>query len=263
MIRLAVAGASGQTGSRVVELAARHADFQVVAALTAESDPRLGQPAVAGEPRLTLSADTKAAFDVLVDFSTPAGTVQWCQRSFAAGAAFVSGTTGLTEEHQFLLHVAAEKIPVLWASNFSVGINLLLRLVGPMARGLGQDFDVEIVETHHNRKVDAPSGTALSLGKAVAESTGRDFDKAVVHGRSGQVGPRQKGQIGIHAVRLGDEIGRHEIHFAGPGETIVLQHTARSRDTFARGALVAARWITRQKPGFYSMQDLVAGERGR
>jgi 4-hydroxy-tetrahydrodipicolinate reductase len=258
MVRLAVAGASGQTGSRVVELAARHAEFRIVAALVADSDPRVGQSALAGDPQLILAADTKASFDVLVDFSTPAGAVEWCQRCFRAGAAFVSGTTGLSDEQQFLLHVAAEKIPVLQASNFSVGINLLSRLVGPVARELGADFDIEIVETHHNRKVDAPSGTALSLAKTIADATGRNLDTDVVHGRSGQVGPRPKGQIGIHAVRLGDVVGRHEIHFAGPGETLTLQHTARSRDTFARGALVAARWITAQKPGLYSMQDVAS-----
>ena len=258
MIRLVVAGASGQTGSRVVELAARHAEFQIAAALVADSDPRLGQPAMAGDSQLVLAADTNDPFDVLVDFSTPAGAVQWCQRCFQAGAAFVSGTTGLSDDQQFLLHVAAEKIPVLQASNFSVGINLLSRLVGPIARELGGDFDIEIIETHHNRKVDAPSGTALSLAKAVTDATGRNLDTDVVHGRTGQAGPRPKGQIGIHAVRLGDEVGRHEIHFAAPGETITLGHAVRSRDTFARGALIAARWITAQKPGLYSMQDVIA-----
>jgi 4-hydroxy-tetrahydrodipicolinate reductase len=257
MIRLAVAGASGQTGSRVVELAARHPDFELVAALTADSDPRLGQPAVVDDPSLLLADDTDARYDVLIDFSTPAGTVQWCGRSFKAGAAFVSGTTGLSDEQQLVLQLAAEKVPVLRASNFSVGINLLLRLVGPIAREIGGEYDVEVVEAHHKRKVDAPSGTALALGQAIADATGRTLESDATHGRSGQVGPRPGGQIGFHALRLGDEVGRHEIHFGGPGETIVLQHTAHSRDTFARGALVAARWIVNQKPGLYSMQDLL------
>ena len=261
MIRLAVAGASGQTGSRVVELTARHPDFQLVAALTAESDPRLGQPAVANGPALLLADDTDAAFDVLIDFSTPAGTVQWCGRCFKTGAAFVSGTTGLSDEQQLVLQLAADKVPVLRAANFSMGVNLLLRLVGPIARELGDDYDVEIVEAHHRRKVDAPSGTALSLGQAIADATGRSLESAATHGRSGPVGPRPRGQIGFHALRLGDEVGRHEIHFGAPGETIVLKHTAHSRDTFARGALVAARWITTQKPGLYSMQDIITSAR--
>ncbi|HUU83871.1 MAG TPA: 4-hydroxy-tetrahydrodipicolinate reductase [Phycisphaerae bacterium] len=258
MIRLAVAGATGQTGSRVVQWAARHPEFKLVAALAAESDPRMGQPAVPDDPTVLLADDTDAAYDVLIDFSTPAGTVQWCGRTFQAGAAFVSGTTGLSDEQQLVLHVAAEKVPVLWAANFSVGINLLLRTVGPVARELGADFDVEIVEAHHTRKVDAPSGTALALGKTIAEATGRSLEADAIHGRSGSVGPRPKGQIGFHALRLGDEVGRHEIHFGGPGETLVLQHTVRSRDTFARGALVAAHWLVRQKPALYSMQDMLA-----
>jgi 4-hydroxy-tetrahydrodipicolinate reductase len=257
MIRLAIVGASGQTGSRVVALAAGHPEFQVVAALTAESDPRLGQPAVPGDPSLVLAADTTATFDVLIDFSTPAGTVQWCGRCFQAGTPFVSGTTGLSDEQQLVLHLAAEKVPVLTASNFSVGINLLLRLVGPIARELGHEYDVEIVEAHHRHKVDSPSGTALSLGKAVAAATGRKLETDAVHGRSGQVGPRPKGQIGFHAVRLGDEVGRHEVHFGGPGETLTLAHRAHSRDPFARGALLAAKWITTQQPGLYSMRDVL------
>ena len=261
MIRLAVVGASGQTGSRVVALAARHPDFQVVAALTADSDPRLGHPALAEDPSLLLANDTDAQCDVLIDFSTPAGTVQWCGRCFKAGAALVSGTTGLSDEQQLVLQLAAEKVPVLRASNFSVGINLLLRLVGPIARELGGDYDVEIVEAHHKRKLDAPSGTALSLGEAIAEATGRSLEPGATHGRSGQVGPRPRGQIGFHALRLGDEVGRHEIHLGGPGETLVLKHTAHSRDTFARGALVAAKWITTQTPGLYSMQDVITSAR--
>ncbi len=257
MIRVAIAGATGRTGSRVLELAHQAPDFEVVGALVARDDSRLGQPAFADDTGLTLEAGTNTAFDVLIDFSLPDGTVQWCQRAYESGAAFVSGTTGLSDEQRFLLHLAAERTPVVWAANFSIGINLLLRMVGPVARELGEDFDIEVVETHHNQKIDAPSGTALSLGQAMADATGRDFDSDVVYGRSGTPGPRPRRQIGIHAIRLADEVGRHEVHFAGSGETLVLQHAARSRDAFARGALTAARWAVRQKPGLYSMQDVI------
>jgi len=258
MIRLAVVGATGRTGSRVIELARRQSSFQIVAGLTSGSDPRLGKPAWSAEGAVRLSAETEAKFDVLVDFSLPPATMHWLERCVKRGCALVSGTTGLSEKQRQTLHQAAERIPVLWASNFSVGINLLLRYAGPVARELGADFDIEIVETHHRRKVDAPSGTALSLARAMVGATGRNFDDDVVHGRSGIVGPRPAGQIGIHAVRLGDEIGRHEIHFASAGETVVLQHTARSRHAFASGALAAARWMVGRQPGLYSMQDVLA-----
>ncbi|MCP4251612.1 MAG: 4-hydroxy-tetrahydrodipicolinate reductase, partial [bacterium] len=178
---------------------------------------------------------------------------------FERGAAFVSGTTGLSEEQLLVLHLASEKVPVLWSANFSPGMNLLQRLAGVVARELGDGYGIEIVEAHHDRKVDAPSGTALSLAQAVVEATGRDLDQDLVFGRRGTTGSRPERQIGIHALRLGDEVGRHEIHFGGPGETIVLRHTAHSRDAFARGALKAARWIIGQPPGLYTMQDVAGG----
>lgn len=261
MIRIAVTGAAGRMGSRVIELARTDPDFEIVAALTVSSDPRLGQPAVADRHDLTLAADTRAEFDVLIDFSLPDGLMHWLPRCVESGAALVSGTTGLSEAEQAALRAAGRRIPALWAANFSVGINLLMDLASLVAQELGADFDVEIVETHHNRKVDAPSGTALSLARAIAETTGGDFDAEVVYGRRGQAGPRPKHQIGIHAVRLGDELGRHEIHFGGPGETLVLRHTVHSRDPFARGALLAAKWIAGQQPGFYTMREVVAPAR--
>ena len=261
MIRAAVVGATGQTGRCVLETAGRTPGFKVVAALTADNDPWLRQAVRVGNRTVTLASDTDEPFDVLIDFSTPAGMVQWCQRCFERGAAFVSGTTGCSDEQRFVLHLAAEKVPVLWAPNFSVGMNLLQRLVGAVARELGDEYEVEIVEAHHDRKVDAPSGTASALARTIAEATGRDVEKDLVHGRQGQTGPRPKRQIGMHALRLGDEMGRHEIHFGGPGETLVLGHSVHSREAFARGALTAARWVVGRKPGLYSMQDVAAPAR--
>ena len=263
MIRVAVVGATGKTGQRVLDLAGREPGFEVVAALTAENDPWLRQTVRVGTKSVTIASETDQPFDVLIDFSRPAGAVRWCRRCFERGAAFVSGTTGLSDEQEFVLRLAAEKVPVLWAPNFSPGINLLQRLVGTVARELGEDYGIEIVEAHHDQKADAPSGTALSLARTIVEATGRDMDTDVVHGRCGQVGPRPRRQIGMHALRMGDDVGWHEIHFGGPGETLVFRHTVRSRDAFARGALAAARWVVGRKPGFYSMQAVLAAGRTR
>lgn len=261
MLRIAVAGAGGRMGSRLVEMAHKDPELDLVATLIAPSDPRLGEPAIAGGDRPRLAADTDATFDVLIDFSLPDGTMQWLPRCLEAGSALVSGTTGLSDSQIAALRTAGRKVPVLWTSNFSVGINLMQRLAASAVRELGPDFDIEIVEVHHNRKVDAPSGTAWSLAKALADARGRNVESDFVLGRRGQAGPRPRREIGIHAVRLGDEVGRHEIHFGGPGETLVLQHTVHSRDTFARGALLAAKWIVNQEPGFYTMQDVLGAGR--
>ncbi len=258
MIRLAVAGAAGRMGTRVVQLAREDNNFSIVAALTVASDPRLGQAIAPGRGDVVLTADATAKFDVLIDFSLPDGTMHWLARCVECNAAMVSGTTGLSPAQQAAVRAAGRRVPILWAANFSVGIGLMAQHAAELARKLGPDFDIEIVETHHNRKLDAPSGTALSLAEAIAEATGRDLTAELVHGRHGQVGPRPKRQIGMHAIRLGDEFGQHEIHFGGPGETLVLQHRVHSRDTFARGALLAAKWIVDRAPGFYTMNEVVA-----
>lgn len=175
-------------------------------------------------------------------------------------AALVSGTTGLTDAHHAELSAAAKSVPVLWASNFSPGIQALTRALTQLVRDLGDDYDIEVVESHHRRKVDAPSGTALSLVEALqrARAEHEQPPGEVVHGRLGTAGPRPAGQIGLHALRLGDEVGRHEIHFGGPGETLTISHTAWSRDTFARGAIWAAKWIAGKPPGRYSFADACA-----
>ncbi|HEY3243283.1 MAG TPA: 4-hydroxy-tetrahydrodipicolinate reductase, partial [Phycisphaerae bacterium] len=156
---------------------------------------------------------------------------------------------------QARIEEAAGAIAILKAANFSVGINVLLSLVGRLAAELGDDYDIEIVEAHHRAKVDAPSGTALWLLQAITEATGRDPHTDVVHGRSGAIGPRPPRQIGVHALRLGDNPGCHTIHFATAGERLSLTHAATSRDTFARGALRAAEWVARRRPGMYTMAD--------
>jgi len=261
MIRLAVIGATGRMGQRVLSLAAAEAGMEVAAAITAQDDPWLRQSVSLGRRSLTLTADTQEPFDVAVDFSSPQGTVEWCRKSFERGAAFVSGTTGLSAEQMLVLHLAAERVPVLWAPNFSPAVYALMHLAGEAAKALNEGYEIEIVEAHHDRKVDSPSGTALSLVQAVAEARGLDAEKDVVYGRRGAVGPRPQRQIGVHSLRLGDEVGRHEVHFGGAGETLILSHAAHSRDAMVRGALQAARWIAGRPAGLYSLDDVFGPKR--
>lgn len=264
-LRLAVVGCTGRMGQTLVQLATEDPAFDLVAAATTGDDPRLGQDAgslIGGDAIGVLVTNTiDAPCDVVIEFTLPPGCASWTQWCLKNKTPLVSGTTGLTDSQQAALREAAEQIPIVWAPNMSVGVNLMLAMVAELAGRLDEEWDVEICETHHRRKVDAPSGTALSLARAIAEASGRDLDAEAVYGRHGQAGPRPKHQIGIHAVRLGDQVGQHEIHFGGPGETLVLRHTVHSRDTFARGALRAAKWIAGQQPGFYTMGQVVAPAR--
>ena len=173
--------------------------------------------------------------------------------------ATVIGTTGLTESQLAAVADAAAKIAVVHAPNMSVGVNLLFKIVGEMAAALGPEYDIEITETHHRFKRDAPSGTALGLARGICEATGRSAGDALVHGRSGKC-PRQGGQIGMHAIRLGDTVGEHSVQFGSLGETVTISHCAHTRDIFAVGALRAAEWVAGRKPGLYSMQDVLFGE---
>jgi 4-hydroxy-tetrahydrodipicolinate reductase len=168
----------------------------------------------------------------------------------------VIGTTGLKEKDHAAIDVATENIPILQAPNMSVGVNILLKLAALAAQGLGEDYDVEIVELHHRFKKDAPSGTALALADAILKASGKSR-KSLVYGRHGDDDSRQSGQIGMHSLRLGDEVGRHTIYFAALGERVELGHVATSRDTFALGAMRAAKWLSDRKPGRYFMSDVL------
>jgi len=256
MIRLAVTGAAGRMGRRIIELARDRKNLQVVAALEAPGHPQLGRPAIGGEPNLTQDCDVP--FDVLVDFSLPAATENVLSLARNDAAAIVMGTTGHTPDQLAAIDQAAKHIPLLKAPNMSVGINLLLRLIGQVARALGADYDAEIVEAHHRFKADAPSGTAVALLDALCQATDRKPDRDAVFGRHGQTGQRPAGQIGVHAVRMGDVVGQHEVFFSTLGETVSLRHTAHTRDTFVQGALRAAEWVVGKPPGLYSMQDVLS-----
>jgi 4-hydroxy-tetrahydrodipicolinate reductase len=195
-----------------------------------------------------------AAADVVIDFSLPEALEKALPG--LGRAALVTGTTGLSEAQRAALDARAEVAPVLAAANFSVGVNLLLGLVRKAAAAL-PDFDVEIVEAHHRHKIDAPSGTALALGGAVAEARGVDLDALAVHGRKGRTGERPPGQIGFHALRGGDVAGEHTVSLLGTGERLSLSHAASSRAVFAAGAVRAARWVCGRAPGRYHMADVL------
>jgi len=263
MILLAIAGAAGRMGRRLIALASQDARFELVAALEATGHPHLGadsgELAGIGRNHLPLQDHTDTEFRVLVDFSTPAGTAHWLDYCCLKQRAMVIGTTGHSDEQEQAIRRAAGAIPILKAPNMSVGVNVLFRLAAQAARQLGPEYDIEIVEAHHRFKKDAPSGTALGLLEAVTQAGGGAERRDVVFGRSGQTGQRPAGQIGVHALRIGDTVGEHEVHFGTLGETVILKHVAHTRDTFVRGALRAAAWIVDKPAGLYSMQDVLFG----
>jgi 4-hydroxy-tetrahydrodipicolinate reductase len=258
---LVMHGAAGRMGRRILALATEEQVFEITGAIDHPSHPDLGKDAglLAGITSLGVKLDSQFSktASVVIDFSLPDAvnqTVGWCVQNRTA---LVMGTTGLEKVHMDILQKAAEKIAIVQATNMSLGMNLLFSIVGKVAVALGADYDIEITEAHHRFKKDAPSGSALSLAKSICEATARDYPGCLVHGREGKDVPRQPGTIGMHAIRAGDIVGQHSVFFGTLGETVTISHNASSRDTFARGALRAAKWVLRQKPGLYTMQDVL------
>jgi 4-hydroxy-tetrahydrodipicolinate reductase len=240
VIKFAINGANGRMGRALQALLHDDARFDLVAAINATDEWR-------GAPKL----------DVVVDFSSHAGFDAALAHCIAQNVALVSGTTGLDASQRNALVEAARTIPVLHAANFSLGVALLTRLVREAAARL-PDWDLEILETHHARKVDAPSGTALALGYAAAEARGKSFDEVAVLSREGRIGARPAGAIGFASLRAGDVIGEHTAMFATAGERLELSHRATDRTIFARGALAAAAWIAGKPPGAYTVDDVIS-----
>ena len=257
-MRLAIVGASGRMGRAVVALASGDGIEIVCAVGTTDIGRDAGELAGIGPIGTCvvdgLAAVERCAADVVVDFSAPGATLSLAAIAAAAGSALVSGTTGLGEDALAVLDQASKRVPVLWEPNMSVGVHVLGRLVAQAAAAL-PEWDVEIVETHHRAKVDAPSGTALRLAEIVRGA--RPATTRLVHGRQGKPGPRAADQIGMHALRGGDVIGDHVVHWMGGGERIELAHRATSRNVFAHGALRAARWIATRPAGFYTLDDVL------
>jgi len=258
---LAVNGAAGRMGKRILAFAVEEGLFSVVAATEHPRHPDMGKDAgiLAGIESLNvpLTANLPRKADVMIDFSLPEAaetTITHCRDN---GIALVLGTTGLSKSHFDLLNSAASKIAIVQATNMSLGMNLLFALVGKVAKSLGEEYDIEIVEAHHRFKKDAPSGSALSLAESICKETGRSYPECIINGRQGKDALRKKGEIGMHAVRAGDIIGQHSVIYSTLGETVTIAHNAHTRDTFARGAVRAAGWVVAQKPGLYSMRDVL------
>jgi 4-hydroxy-tetrahydrodipicolinate reductase len=217
-------------------------------------------PAGLGKNNITVSSDLAALLanaDGLLDFTVPAATVAHAELAARAGRVHIIGTTGLAGENEKLIAQAAKRAVIVKSGNFSMGVNLLAALTKRVARTLDEDFDIEVVEMHHNKKVDAPSGTALMLGQAAADGRGVDLAQRSQRGRDGHTGARSPGDIGFASLRGGSVVGDHTVMFAGPAERIELTHKAEDRMIFARGALRAALWARSQKPGLYAMADVL------
>jgi 4-hydroxy-tetrahydrodipicolinate reductase len=260
-IKLAVTGAGGRMGRRIVALTSEIPSLKLTAATECDGHPQLGQDIglIAGTGPLNVMVSTSPAAkpDVMIDFSLPESTMQWGDYCSKNGIALVIGTTGLSEQQKKILKNHSKNIPLLIAPNMSLGVNLLFQLVGQVARSLGTEYDIEIAEAHHRFKKDAPSGTALELARRIAQDMQWPFPGCLVHGREGKEALRKEKTIGIHAIRGGDTVGIHSVFYTAQGETVEIKHTAHSRDTFARGALRAAAWLATQKPGQYTMADVL------
>jgi 4-hydroxy-tetrahydrodipicolinate reductase len=260
-MKLALHGATGRMGLSIVRLAQAAPDVQIVGAACASTDPNAGKDVgdLAGVGTLGVVAmeDVSAALlgaDVVVDFSTASAVERLLAVASRQKVAVVSGTTNLDSAAEQALRRAAEVVPVLWAPNMSLGVQILAALVEQAVRRLGPEYDVEIVEIHHRKKVDAPSGTAKRLVEAVKKERARVNE---LHGRDGQVGARSDEEVAVFGLRGGDVIGDHTVHLLGPGERLELTHRASSRDLFAHGALRAAGFVISQKPGLYTMADVL------
>ncbi|MES1205670.1 MAG: 4-hydroxy-tetrahydrodipicolinate reductase [Pseudomonadota bacterium] len=269
-LTVAVLGAGGRMGCAILRVLAETPGARVTAAVDRETDPRIGLDAgtiaslagpltgtVLGVP-LSAALPAAGVASVWIDFTSPSATAAVAAAAAARGACLVVGTTGVTPEGKQALASAAERVPVVFAPNTSVGITVLLRLVADAARLLGPGYDIEVVETHHRMKRDAPSGTALRLAQALAEATGRDLERDARYARQGDIGPRTKAEIGIQTLRGGDVVGDHTVFFLGDGDRIEITHRASTRDTFARGAVRAALWTRGRPPGLYDMRDVLA-----
>ncbi len=264
MLNIAVSGAAGRMGTRIITLAMDNNDLNVIGALEHKDHKKIGVDVgeIIGTAKTGIAlsdslSDISDTVDVIVDFSTPASSLSLIREAASGNTAIVIGTTGFSREHISEIKSFSSTIPCVLAPNMSVGVNLLLKTLGDIARVLGDDYDVEIVEAHHRLKKDAPSGTALRMAQVLAEALNRDLEQTAVYSRKGLIGERTKKEIGIQTVRAGDIVGEHTVLFGGLGERIEIAHRASSRDTFARGALKAALWISQQQPGLYDMQDVL------
>ncbi|MDE0843903.1 MAG: 4-hydroxy-tetrahydrodipicolinate reductase [Psychrobacter pacificensis] len=263
-IKVGVIGAGGRMGRMLIEAVQNNPKTILNAAIERQGSSLVGADAgeVAAIGRLEVQiVDVLEAvindIDVLIDFSLPDATEKNMQVCAEHNVAMVIGTTGFNEAQEQVLAKASEKIAIVYAGNYSTGVNLSLKLLGMAAKAFGNEADVEIIEAHHKHKIDAPSGTAYMMAEAVAEARGQNLKDVAIYGREGQTGERESGTIGIHAVRGGEIVGDHTVMFIADGEVVEITHRARERMTFAAGAVRAATWVTEQAIGQYDMQDVL------
>lgn len=264
MIKAIVAGAAGRMGRRIIHMIHQNQDIQLSAAFERPGHPAVNEDAgtVAGLGELDIRiagslGDVIDQGEVLIDFTTPEATLENLSMAASQGLAMVIGTTGIAGDMLEELKRLAGQVRCVMAPNMSVGVNVMFRIAGEMARILGNDYDMEILEVHHRLKKDAPSGTATRLAQILAQAVGRDLEKVGVYERKGIVGERTDEEIGVQALRAGDITGEHTVLFAGTGERLELIHRAHNRDNFARGAVRAALWVIKQPEGLYDMQDVL------
>jgi 4-hydroxy-tetrahydrodipicolinate reductase len=259
--KLVIIGAAGRMGRRIISLNIDAGWFDIIAAVETKDHPDIGKDAglvaLVGPINVKLDSVCPAGADVAIDFSQPVAADRTVDHCLKSNVALVLGTTGLSDKQHKTIKTASEKIPIVYGTNMSIGMNVLFSLAGKVASMLGDEYDTEIIEQHHRFKKDAPSGSALTLAENICKATGKKFPDCLTYGRSGKNALREKGTIGIHAVRAGDITGIHSVAFSTLGETVTLNHTAHSRDTFALGAVRAARWLVGKKPGLYSMADVL------
>lgn len=263
-VKIAVTGAAGRMGKTLIEAIALNPGSELSAAIERADSPAIGRDAGelagVGVNGVTIVDDLAAVindFDVLIDFTAPAATVANARACAAAGKKMIIGTTGCTAEDKQVIAESAGQSAICMATNFSTGVNLCFKLLKEAASILGDDYDVEILEAHHRHKVDAPSGTALSMGEAVAQGKGRDLKDYALYAREGQVGPRPEKEIGFATVRGGDVVGDHTVMFMADGERVEISHKASSRMSFGRGAVRAAVWVAGMQTGLFDMQDVL------
>ena len=260
MTTLAITGAAGRMGQRLIAVARESKDLQVIAAIERGGSDALerdaGEVAGIGNIGLPIDAAMKATPDVLIDFTAPAGMKHWMKVCRDRKIAMVIGTTGLVPEDHDAIDEASAFIPILQAGNMSLGVTVMCKIVAEVAQLLGDDYDVEVVEAHHRFKKDAPSGTAEMVAAAILEGLNRDKSN-LVYGRHGGDVPRKPKDVGMHSLRMGDEVGTHTAYFAALGERLEITHKATNRDTFVHGALKAAAWLKDQKPGRYTIRQML------
>jgi 4-hydroxy-tetrahydrodipicolinate reductase len=262
--RVAVTGAAGRMGRMLLQAVDDSEELSLGAAIEHPGSSLLGadagELAGIGNRGIAVTSDVAVVadhFDVLIDFTVADACVANVEACALASKPVVIGTTGFSAEQQARIDAASQRIPLCQASNYSTGVNLCFQLLEFAAQVLGDEADVEIYEAHHRHKIDAPSGTALSMGQVVAQELGRDLDEVAVYGRQGQTGARDRNTIGFATVRAGDIVGDHTVTFAAEGERVEITHRASSRMAFARGALRAAAWLVDQPPGSYDMRDVL------